>query len=169
MKEHIFLIGFMGAGKTAVSLALSAMTGIPAADTDDMIRQAQGMEITDIFARKGEAFFRDLETDLLRSLKGKNPMIISCGGGMPLREENTSLMKEAGTVVWLTAKAETIYERLKDDHTRPLLQGRNNPQAIGELMESRRGRYEAASDWEIAVDGRSLDEICREIVSKICG
>lgn len=167
MKRHIFLIGFMGAGKTVVSQALSARTGIPSADTDEMIRREQGMEITDIFAQKGEAHFRTLETDLLRSLKGRDPMIISCGGGMPLREENASLMKEAGTVIWLTARPETIYERLKDDQTRPLLKGRNNPQAIGELMESRRERYEAAGDIQIAVDGRSVEEICEEIMLRI--
>lgn len=163
MKGHLFLIGFMGTGKTAVSEELSSQTGIPVLDTDEAIRLQAGMEITEIFAQKGEEYFRDLETQLLKDLQGKEPRIISCGGGMPLRPQNAALMRQSGTVFWLTASPETIYERLKNDHTRPLLAGRNNPEGIAQLMEKRREAYEAAGDVQVRTDGRTPGEIAAEI------
>ena len=164
MQGHLFLIGFMGTGKTAVSQALSGMTGIPVLDTDEAIRLQEDMEITEIFAQKGELYFRDLETQLLESLKEESRMIISCGGGMPIRSQNAALMRESGTVFWLTASPETVYERLRNDHTRPLLSGRNNPEGIAQLMEKRREAYMAACDVQIRTDGRSPAEIAADIV-----
>ena len=163
MQKHLFLIGFMGTGKTAVSEALSARTGIPVMDTDEEIRLQEGMEITEIFAQKGETYFRDLETQLLKNLQGREPRIISCGGGMPLRSQNAALMRQSGTVFWLTASPETVYERLKNDHTRPLLAGRNNPEGIAQLMEMRREAYEAACDVQVRTDGLTPGEIAAEI------
>ena len=163
MQGHLFLIGFMGTGKTAVSEALSKQTGIPVMDTDEEIRLQDGMEITEIFAQKGESYFRDLETQLLKDLQDKEPRIISCGGGMPLRPQNAALMRQSGTIFWLTASPETVYERLKNDHTRPLLAGRNNPEGIAQLMEKRREAYEAASDVRVRTDGRTPGEIAAEI------
>ena len=163
MQGHLFLIGFMGAGKTAVSNALSAMTGIPVLDTDEQIRMQEGMEISEIFAQKGEGYFRDLETQLLRALQGQEVRIISCGGGMPLRPQNAALMKEAGTVVWLTVSPETVSQRLQNDHSRPLLASRKDPAAIAELMEARREAYEAACSRQVCTDGRAVKEIAEEI------
>ena len=169
MKGHLFLIGFMGTGKTAVSEELSSQTGIPVLDTDEAIRLQAGMEITEIFAQKGEEYFRNLETQLLKGLAGEVPRIVSCGGGMPLRPQNVALMRQSGMVFWLTASPETVYERLKNDHTRPLLAGKNNPEGIALLMEKRREVYEAACDVQISTDGRTPAEIAAEIAETGAG
>ena len=163
MQGHLFLIGFMGAGKTAVSEVLSKMTGIPVLDTDECIRRQEGALISEIFAEKGEAYFRDLETQLLVRLQGMEPQIISCGGGMPLRPQNAALMRQAGRVIWLTARPETVLERLAGDNTRPLLAGRRNPAAVAELMDQRREAYASACSMQISTDGRSAEEIAAEI------
>lgn len=165
LNRHIFLIGFMGCGKSTNAACLSAMTGAIQMEMDQEIVKNQGMEISEIFAVHGEAYFRDLETDLLKSLKDKEPMVVSCGGGAVLRDENVALMKETGTIVLLTAEPETIYERVKDSTERPVLNGNMNLGYIEELMEKRRPRYEAAADAVVSTDGRTAEEICEEILA----
>ena len=86
---------------------------------------------------------------------------------MALRDENASIMKEAGTVVWLTATPETILKRVKNDDSRPLLRGNKNVEFIGDLLEKRRPKYEAASDISVETDGRSVQDICEEIISRL--
>ena len=105
----------------------------------------------------------------MEELKVKKGYIISCGGGMALREENRQKMKEAGKVVLLTARPETILERVKDNDDRPLLQGRKHVEGIRELMDIRRERYEAAADITVATDHRKPADIAGEIVERIGG
>ena len=95
-RKNILLIGFMGTGKSTVSARLKKMLGMKEIDTDALIVEQEGMTISDIFAQKGEEAFRNMETDLLRRLKDEKNLIVSCGGGMALRDENASIMKEAG-------------------------------------------------------------------------
>ena len=114
LKEHIFLIGFMGCGKSTNAECLAEMTGARQVEMDQMIVENEGMAIADIFEEKGEAYFRELETELIKSFAGVEPAVISCGGGAVLKEENVRLMKESGKIVLLTAEPGTIYERVKD-------------------------------------------------------
>lgn len=166
-RKNILLIGFMGTGKSTVSAQLKKMLGMKEIDTDALIVEQEGMTISDIFAQKGEEAFRNMETDLLRRLKDEKNLIVSCGGGMALRDENATIMKEAGTVVWLTATPETILKRVKNDDSRPLLRGNKNVEFIGDLLEKRRPKYEAASDISVETDGRSVQDICEEIISRL--
>ena len=122
------------------------------------------MAIADIFKEKGEAYFRELETELIKSFAGVGPAVISCGGGAVLKEENVRLMKESGKIVLLTAEPGTIYERVKDSTERPVLNGNMNVGYIEELMEKRRPKYEAAADVKVATDGKTAEEICGEIL-----
>lgn len=167
LKEHIFLIGFMGCGKSTNAGILAKLTGAEQIDMDQEIIREQGMEIKEIFEKYGESYFRDLETELLKKLKTKEPMIVSCGGGAALRKENADLMKESGKIVLLTARPETIYERVKERKNRPLLSGNMNVEYITELMEKRRPKYEAAADFAVPTDGRAGAEICKEILENI--
>lgn len=164
LEKHIFLIGFMGCGKSTNAAQLARMTGARQLEMDQEIVLSQGMEIADIFAVHGETYFRDLETELLRDLRGREPMVVSCGGGAVLREENVELMKAAGTIVLLSARPETIFERVRHSTERPVLNGNMNLPYIRELMEKRRPRYEAAADKTVATDGRTAEEICMEIL-----
>ena len=163
--NNIYLIGFMGSGKSAVAAKLSELHGFTVIEMDSMIEEQEGMPISEIFATKGEAYFRDLETELLKGLDKEKSYVVSCGGGVILREENVKLMKDSGRVILLKAEPETIYERLKDTTNRPLLNGNMNIPYISELMEARRPRYDAAKDEEVTVDGRSLDDICEDIMA----
>ena len=108
-----------------------------------------------------------METALFRELSETKNVIVSCGGGAILREENRMLMKKSGTVVQLTAEPETILERVRGDHNRPILEGRKNVPAIRALLDERREAYELARDVTVATDGRGTQDIAAEILEKI--
>ena len=165
--ENVFLIGFMGSGKSTIASYLSENYGMDMMDMDQCIMEDEGMSISDIFAQKGELYFRDVETSLLIEIQGEQNKVVSCGGGVVLREKNIQAMKKSGQVVLLNAKPETILERVKDDDNRPLLRGNKNVQFIRDMMEKRQPKYEAAADLVIHTDGKSADEICKEIISNV--
>lgn len=165
---NIILIGFMGCGKSTLGIKLSYRLRRTLLDTDKLIEKEEKRTISDIFAKEGEAYFRKLETKCLqRMIQTEKNQIISVGGGLPIQEENHALLKQLGTVVYLRAKPETIYERLKNDTTRPLLQGENPQEKIRKLMEQRAPIYEKAADIVIDVDGKEFDRILEEITEKL--
>ena len=164
---NIVLIGFMGAGKSTISEFLKTVFAMEVIEMDQIIAERQGMSISDIFETYGEEYFRDLETNLLIEMQSKKNMVISCGGGVPMRERNVVEMKKNGRVVLLTAKPETILNRVKDNHDRPLLEGNKTVPFIADLMEKRREKYQAAADIVIETDDKSELEICEELVKKL--
>ncbi len=166
-KNNIILIGFMGCGKSSVGYRLSYALRQTLIDTDKLIERQQGMTISQIFETKGESAFRQMETECVRYLiEGADKQIISTGGGLPMKEENHTLLKQLGTVYYLKVTEETVYERLKGDTTRPLLQGENPRARIGELLAKRAPIYEACADYIIEVSDKSFEEIIGEIVEK---
>ena len=161
---NVILIGFMGCGKSSIAVKLSYRMKQSMVDTDRWIEKKQGKTITEIFAQDGEEAFRKMETDALEYLKEKaKNQIISVGGGLPVREENRKLMKEIGKVVYLRATAETIYDRVKEDGARPLLQCENPKERIIALMDQRKEAYESAADLIVDVDGKNFGQILFEI------
>jgi len=164
---NLVLIGFMGAGKSTVSDYFHTHYNMDVIEMDRIIAQREGMSITDIFNRYGEEYFRDLETALLIEMQSRRNVVLSCGGGVPLRERNVVEMKKIGRVILLTADPETILERLKEDHSRPLLENNKNVNFVQGLMDSRRAKYEAAADIIIHTDGKTVEEIGSEIFEKI--
>lgn len=167
MKKNIFLIGFMGAGKSTVAFQLRKSLHMELIEMDQVIVEQQGMSINDIFERFGEEHFRDLETELIRRLGQGAPAVISCGGGAVMRQENVAYMKDSGRIVLLTAEPETIYQRVKNGKDRPILNGNMNVEFIRELMDKRRARYQEVADITVATDGRTVDDICSEIRLKL--
>ena len=125
------------------------------------------MSIPDIFATYGEEYFRNLETELLKELQTGRNCIISCGGGVALRSENVVEMKKNGKVVLLTASPETIYERVKDSNDRPLLKENKSVEFIAQLMEKRKEKYEDAADVVIRTDGKTILQICEELITRL--
>lgn len=165
---NIILIGFMGSGKTTVGFRLSYRLRKTVIDTDKEIEREEQRSISDIFAADGEEYFREKETMCLQKLlKTAREQIISVGGGLPLREENRKLLRELGQVFYLQASAETIYERVKHDTTRPLLQGDNPEEKIRRMLAERDGCYRDAADVVINVDGRSFEQILWEIETAV--
>ena len=148
---NIVLIGFMGAGKSTISDFLRTVFAMEVIEMDQIIAEREEMSISDIFETYGEEYFRDLETKLLIEMQSRKNVVISCGGGVPMRERNVVEMKKNGRVVLLTAKPETILNRVKDNHDRPLLEGNN----------------EAAADIVIETDGKDKLEICEELVHRL--
>ena len=167
MAENIFLIGFMGTGKTTVSRQLSNILKFVELDMDAEIEHRQNRKISEIFADDGEEYFRDLETKLLEEFRTKDGFIVSCGGGAVLRQENVNHMKEGGITVLLTGEPQTIYERVRHSKNRPLLNNHMNVEYISELKEKRRTAYENAADVCVSTDDKTPEEIAKEIVEKI--
>lgn len=163
---NYFLIGFMGAGKSTIAAELVRRTGKKLVEMDAQIVEEQGMTINEIFAQFGEQKFRDIESDLVKRIATEGNAIVSCGGGVVVRSENTETMKASGKIIFLCATPETVYERVKDGNDRPILNGHMNVEYIAELMEKRRALYEAAADIKIDTDGKDVSEICDEILEK---
>lgn len=164
---NLVLIGFMGTGKTTISGTLKEMFGMDVIDMDQVIAEREGMSISEIFATHGEPYFRDAETNLLIELQSRKNVVISCGGGTALREANVAEMKKNGRVILLTAEPETILERVKDSHDRPLIENNKNVEFIAGLMEQRRPKYEAAADIVVHTDHKDARAICEEIAARV--
>jgi shikimate kinase len=165
IRENIFLIGFMGAGKSTIARTLKHTYGMKLIEMDEQIEQEQGRSISDIFAAEGEEYFRGLETQLLESLQHKKNTVVSCGGGVPMRACNVEAMKKSGIIVYLSATAQTVYQRVRFSHNRPLLEGNMNVAYIQQLMDQRLPHYLAAADFTVTVDDKEADGVCREILN----
>jgi shikimate kinase len=152
-KRNIILVGFMGTGKTVTGRVLAERTDLELVDMDSIIEKRAGRPISDIFATDGEAGFRKLERALAHELSQRDGLIISTGGGIVLDPDNLADFEKTGLVVCLTASPETIFQRLENDTTRPLLSGDKKNQ-IGELLERRKPLYDAI---EHQIDGDRLD------------
>lgn len=167
-KKNIMLIGFMGTGKSTISAKLREKTRMEEVDMDAAIVERENCSINEIFQNQGEAYFRQVETDVLKELLTEDHRIISCGGGAVVKEENVKMMKDNGSVILLTATAQTVFDRVKNNNDRPILRGNMNVEFIQELMKKREALYLRAADIIIETDEKSVDEICDEILIKVC-
>ncbi|MEG1408364.1 MAG: shikimate kinase [Terrisporobacter sp.] len=164
---NIFFIGFMGVGKTTVSSYLSNLLNMEEIDIDNYIEEKESMTVAEMFKKYGEVYFRKCETKTLIELQEKSNRIISCGGGIVLKDENIDLMRKQGKVVLLTASPQTIYERVRYSNDRPILNNNMNVEFISSLMEKRKDRYLEATDLIINTDDKTIEEVCREIIKKL--
>lgn len=169
--ENIILTGYMGSGKTTIGRNIAKLKDYTFVDTDEMIEKEQNRSINEIFATDGEHAFRDMETALLRQLiaEKRKHMVISTGGGMPLRAENRQLLSNLGEVVYLKAAPKTIYSRIKGDSTRPLLQCENPMKRIEEMIAVREPLYEEGASYIVIVDTLRQSEAAAEIIEKCRG
>lgn len=167
-KKNVILIGFMGSGKTTVGLKLSYKLRMPVEDTDKFIEQRENRTISRIFEEDGEGYFRELETKILEEFRDRSYVrIISVGGGTPVNPVNRDILKQCGTVVYLRVRPETVYERLKNDTTRPLLQCEDPLAKIRTLLEARKEAYEAAADIIVDVDDKNMEDVLEEILAQL--
>ncbi len=166
--NRIVLTGFSGTGKSAVGPLLATHFGWTLVDTDAIVERRAGKRILDIFRDDGEDAFRDLESDAIREASGDDKLVLSTGGGAVLRSENRRALGEAGFVVCLEARPETIFERLTargdaEPLDRPLLATENPLARIKELKNARQHLY-ALCDWAVHTDSLSPEEVAAEIV-----
>lgn len=165
--ENIYLIGYMGSGKTSVANRLAQVFGTRKIEMDDVIESRASMPISMIFEKYGEERFREQETQVLRDIV-QDSVVVSCGGGTPLRPENQQLMKQSGKVVYLKVSPETVLLRIeRGQTTRPLLKGHMDLDYITEMIAARESIYESCADLTIVTDGKDIEAICKEITFKL--
>ena len=137
MAAHIFLLGFMGSGKTYLGERLAGLLNRPFFDLDQMLEAGEGETISTIFAEKGEAAFRDLERKYLHTLENQAPAVVATGGGTPCFFDNMDWMKAHGTTVYLKTPIEVLFERLRHEQAgRPLLAGLSD-EALRDFIEQK--------------------------------
>ncbi|MDI6731601.1 MAG: shikimate kinase [Candidatus Margulisbacteria bacterium] len=167
---NIILIGFMGSGKSAAGYLLAEKLRMQYLDCDALIAQAEKMSITDIFAKKGEKYFRDLETEVIKTLADYDNFVIAAGGGMVLRAENVKMLKAIGPLVLLWAEPDAIYSRVQNQTHRPLLNVPDPKAEIERILMERKPIYEKAADYTVDTTnlgiGDSADRIIQWIRSR---
>lgn len=156
----------MGAGKTTVGRILARRLGYRYVDADKLIEERTGKKITDIFSEHGEDYFRNLETETLKSVSDNEKQVVATGGGAVMREENREAMDRGGVTVYLKAPASAIWDRVKHSKSRPLLQVEDPYGTIEKLLEIRVPAYEKAV---LTVDTEQLtvEEVASEIVRRL--
>ena len=160
---NIILIGFMGSGKSAVGHRLARELKMDYLDTDEIIERTEKMSINDIFAKKGEPHFRDLETEVVKTLADYDNFVIATGGGMVLREENVRMLKGIGPLVLLWAEPDTVYERVKRHEHRPLLRVADPRAEIKKILDKRAPVYRQVADHIVNTSKLNIDDCVEEI------
>jgi len=169
--QNVVLIGFMGTGKTAVGRIVARMLNYHFVDTDEMVEEATGLTINQIFRKHGEIRFRSEEALVVKKLKGKKNLVIATGGGVALSEENVKILREEGIIVLLTADPAVILERVSRRNTRrntrPFLAKGKTIETINELIRERREIYENFADLTVDTSGSSMEDTAARIVKMI--
>jgi len=161
--DNVYLVGFMGSGKTTVGKILAEKINKAFVEMDEIIEADEGKPITDIFTQEGEERFRRLESKLLRDLSVRKDLVVSCGGGLICNDENLRILKDTGKVFFLRASAMVVYNRTKQHAHRPLLNVDNPLGAIEELLKKRNSFY-AQAHYTIDTDNISADEVVDNII-----
>lgn len=165
--ENIYLIGFMGTGKSTVAKEMAKLLPFRVVEMDDTISMLAGKSIPDIFEQQGEEAFRTMETQFLSAMSKENNQIISCGGGVVLKPENIDIMKSTGVVILLSASPETVYGRVCNNQNRPLLKDKKSVEDIKKMMEGRLSLYESAYDIKVNVDDITPSQVASEIIREL--
>ena len=161
------LVGMMGAGKTAIGSAIARELSVPFLDSDTEIERAANRTIAEIFARDGEPFFRERETQVIRRLLRSRPGILSTGGGAYMSERNRRMIHEAGVAVWLKADLELLWSRVRHKDTRPLLRTPDPYGTLKALYEARVPSYALA---ELHVEARpdyAIDDMAAKVIAAL--
>lgn len=149
----VFFLGYMGCGKSTVGRLLAKRWNYDFVDLDEMIAQETQTSISDIFKEHGEAHFRSLETQMLKKIKGREKAIVSLGGGTPCFHQNMNLINQYGTSIWIYADSQTIFQRLKNDTSRPILHGKTDAELLSFITEHSESREEFYSQAEYMING----------------
>ena len=166
LPANIVLVGFMGTGKSTVGRVIAQKLGFHFIDTDDVIEQTSKAKISDIFAEHGEVYFRDLESQAVKSVALMKNQVVATGGGVVLRSSNIDLLRTGGPIFCLNATPKAIWDRVRSSRSRPLLRGPDPLKKIETLLD-KRAPYYALADHQIETTGVSVDRVANEIISYI--
>jgi len=165
--SNVFLIGPMGSGKSAVGKHLARLLRAPFRDSDAEIEAKTGVDISYIFSREGEPRFRQREREAIEALTRENPIVLATGGGAILLEENRTVLRERGFVVYLQTSIDQQVERVRQGRHRPLLHDVDPRTKLTELMAVRTPLYEGLADFTIATDGRKVHMVADAIIAAL--
>lgn len=163
MDKLIVLTGMMGSGKTSCGTLLSKSLGFDFADIDIEIEKSENMSVSDIFTEKGEQYFRKLEKNTILKLANKTNLVISLGGGSFEDDETRNILKKNGTVFYLKATPEYLFDRIKSENNRPLLQKKFSLETLAAILKKRSANYEQAH-YTIDTCGISEEEVVEKIM-----
>lgn len=163
----VVLVGMMGSGKTAVGRALAQRLEVPFLDSDAAIEEAAKATIAEIFARDGEPFFRDRESEVIARLLSGPPAILSTGGGAFMQERNRRLITERGVSVWLDADVDTLWERVRHKDTRPLLRTADPRGTLAALFAQRVPVYRLADLAVRTEPGFSIEDTAGRVIAAL--
>lgn len=167
LRRHIVLIGMMGAGKTAIGTEIARRCGVRFTDTDAEIEAAAAMTISEIFERDGEAFFRRRETEILSRILAGPPAVVSTGGGAWMQPQNRQLIADSGMAVWLNCDLETLWHRVRQRSTRPLLKTADPKGTLANLMKERYPVYGLAELEFLSRGGDSVEASAARLIEEI--
>jgi shikimate kinase len=165
---HLWLIGMMGAGKSAVGQRVAASLDVPFVDVDTGIAARLGCSIGELWGARGEEAFRDLEEAAVAGIGAGEPVVVATGGGVVLRDANVATMRRSGTVVWLATDPAVLAARVGAGAGRPLLVG-DTGERLGAILEERRERYAAAAHAIVDGGAGTVEDVAREVVVQWTG
>lgn len=163
--KRVYLTGYMGSGKSAIGKRVSFATKLPFYDMDTEIEKKMQMPIPEIFAKYGEAYFREVETEVLRSFRDEY-CIIATGGGVAMKAENKEIMRKTGLVFYLNAPFKDIWCRISTDSNRPIVQ-KSSKKELEELYMKRKIDYLSSAHFKVETEHRSLRDITSYIAFQI--
>ncbi len=164
--SHVFLIGFMASGKSAVGSVVAERTGTRLIDLDGEVEARLGLSVPDIFERDGEAAFRAAERAALLSMEGREPAVVSCGGGIVLDPANREVLARSGKVFWLRVSGAVARARAGEESGRPLMDGRS-PEQVDELVSEREPLYGQVSDVRVDTDGLTVPQVAERVLAEL--
>ncbi|MFH1856347.1 MAG: shikimate kinase [Candidatus Omnitrophota bacterium] len=160
---NIYLVGFMGTGKTVVGKALAKKLSLEFVDLDLVIEENEKRHISDIFKEDGEAYFRQKEKEAVREITRRKDMVVAAGGGAVIDPENIKMFKENGVIICLSASADVILQRTQKETHRPLLHVDDPEKRIKDLLE-KRAAYYAKADYTVDTTHKSVEDIADGII-----
>ena len=160
-----YLIGMMGSGKSSVGKLLANKLQFSNIDIDKEIEKDEKLSIKEIFEKKGENYFREIESKYL--LRKRKLAVVSCGGGIILYKKNREFLKTSGYTIYLKSSIPTLEKRLLNENGRPLLSNDNLKETLINIYSKRKTLYTSASNTTIITDRRSVKEVCELIIKKL--
>jgi shikimate kinase len=164
MGGNIFLVGMMGAGKTTVGKALAHRAGLEFVDTDRVLVERCGVPVATIFEIEGEDGFRKRESDVLVELRERDSCVVATGGGAVLAPENRQVMRDSGTVIYLRARVDSLWERVRHDASRPLLATPNPRATLAEILQKRDPLYREAAHLIVETGAQSASTLVGRVL-----
>jgi shikimate kinase len=169
MAGNVYLVGMMGAGKTTLGKALAHKTGQEFVDTDRLLVERTGVPVATIFEIEGEEGFRRRESAIIAEVARRSGCVVATGGGAVLSEENRRLMRGSGTVVYLRARLDNLWERTRHDATRPLLATPDPRATLADLLEKRDPLYRAAAHVVVETSAQGASVLVNRVAAAVRG